>query len=147
MHLLVSKMGSRNAVVVPQKLLAKLLGTHERTIQRGVADLVAGKWIQVVRLNGAGTVCAYVVNDKIAWGQPRDQLCTSTFSATVIADLDEQTHDALEGGELRKIPMLYPGERQLPTGEGSSADTGEDFDLPSLKIDQATGEITGVHHG
>lgn len=146
MHLLVSKMGSRNAVVVPQKLLAKLLGTHERTIQRGVADLVAGKWIQVVRLNGAGTVCAYVVNDRIAWGQPRDQLCTSTFSATVIADIDEQTPAALEAGELRKIPMLYPGERQLPTGEGSAPDTGTGFDLPSLQIDRETGEIIGGNH-
>lgn len=131
MHILVSKMGSRNAVVVPQKLLAKMLGTHERTIQRGIADLVAGKWIQVVRLNGAGTVCAYVVNDKIAWGQPRNQLCTSSFSATVIADFDEQTGSTTEAGELRKIPMLYPGERQLPIGDGAS-----DVDLPSLEVNK-----------
>ena len=139
MHMLVSKMGSRNAVVVPQKLLAKLLGTHERTVQRGVADLVAGKWIQVVRLNGAGTVCAYVVNDKIAWGQARSQLRTSTFSATVIADYAEQSAETLDSIQLRKIPMLYQGERQLPSGEGGSIETG--YDLPSLRIDMETGEI------
>lgn len=148
MHLLVSKMGDRNAVVVPQKVLAKLMGAHERTIQRAIADLAEGRWIQVVRLNGAGTICAYVVNDKVAWGQPRDQLTLSTFSATVVADINDQARSGLDV-DLRKIPMMYDGERQLPTGPGEDPPNqpsliGIEPDLPSLigrRIDQDTGEI------
>lgn len=132
MHIFVSRMGERNAVVIPQKLLAKMLGAHERTVQRGVADLVAGRWIQVVRLNGPGTVCAYVVNDRVAWGQPRDQLCLSTFSATVVADVEEQA-EVFNAAELRKIPLLYAGERQMPIGDATA---GEDstLDLPAVMI-------------
>ena len=133
MHIFVSRMAGLNSVVIPQKLLAKMLGLHERTVQRGVAELVAGKWIEVVRLNGPGTVCAYVVNDRVAWGQPRDQLCLSTFSATVIADRDEQSEASLTAERLRKIPMLYQGERQLPTGEEDGSDSST-VDLPSVTI-------------
>lgn len=131
MHIFVSRMGDRNAVVIPQKLLAKMLNSHERTVQRAIADLAHDKWIQVVRLNGPGTVCAYVVNDRVAWGQPRDELCLSTFSATVVADICEQTDTALEMGELRKIPMLYAGQRQLPMSEDSYESLAS-IDLPAI---------------
>ena len=66
-------MGHQNAVVVSQKTLAKLMGCNPRTVQRAVADLVSDRWIQAVSLGGAGTINAYVVNDQVAWGQPRDQ--------------------------------------------------------------------------
>jgi Helix-turn-helix domain len=113
LHILVSRMGERNAVVIPQKLLAKMMGIHDRTVQRGIADLVAGKWIQVVRLNGPGTVCAYVINDRVAWGQPREQLCLSMFSATVVADICDQDDLQLDIGELRKIPIIYQAKEEL----------------------------------
>ncbi|MEZ7525968.1 helix-turn-helix domain-containing protein, partial [Burkholderia vietnamiensis] len=73
LHKLVAQMGYQNAVVVSQKVLAQMLGVHERTVRRAVADLVAERWIQVVRL-GKGKEAAYIVNDRVAWGQPRDQL-------------------------------------------------------------------------
>jgi hypothetical protein len=118
MHLLVSQMQQQNAVVVSQKVLAKLLGVTDRTIRTAVSDLVAERWVQVVKINGPGTVAAYVVNDRVAWGQPRDQLRLSAFSATIVADAGDQDAATLENSDLRKIPMLYPGEIQLPTGEG-----------------------------
>ena len=119
LHHLVAQMGHQNAVVVPQKVLAKLMGRSIDTVQRALRDLEAERWIQVVKMNGPGTVAAYVVNDKVAWGQPRDQLRLSVFSATVVADAEDQGPLTLEHGELRRIPTLYPGERQLPSGPGA----------------------------
>lgn len=114
LHHLVAQMGRRNAVVVSQKTLAKMLCCSLRTVQYAVTDLVSERWIQVVRLNGPGTVSAYVVNDRVAWGEPRDQLTLSSFSANVVADIEDQTSETLDDYKLRNIPTLYPGERQLP---------------------------------
>lgn len=138
LHHLVAQMGHQNAVVVPQKVLAQLMGRSLDTVQRAVRDLVAEKWIQVVKLNGPGTVAAYVVNDRVAWGQPRDQLRLSVFSATVVADFADQDAAALEHSDLRRIPTLYPGERQLPMGPGEDPPTQPTFpglepDLPAIE--------------
>ncbi|MBF1239327.1 MAG: helix-turn-helix domain-containing protein, partial [Lautropia mirabilis] len=149
LHHLVAQMGNQNAVVVSQKTLAKLLGVNERTIRRAVADLVAEQWISVLKLNGPGTVSAYVVNDRVAWGQPRDQLRLSVFSAAVVADFDDQEEELLGHGNLRKIPVLFPGERQIPTGEGEDPPSQPALpdmepDLPAIQagsVDPETGEI------
>lgn len=130
-------MGHQNAVVISQKLLADFLGVTDRTIRTAVADLVSENWIQVVRL-GKGREAAYVVNARVAWAQPRDQLHLATFSATVVADLADQDPTLLGNGELRRIPTLYPGERQLPAGPGEPppsqpAFDGMEPDLPALK--------------
>lgn len=139
LHHLVAQMGHQNAVVVSQKVLAELLGVTDRTIRTAIADLVAERWIQVVRL-GKGKEAAYVVNDRVAWGQSRDQLRLSTFSATVVADLDDQEEALLGHADLRRIPTLYPGEYQLPTGPGEEPPTQPTFpsmepDLPTLTSD------------
>ena len=112
LHHLVAQMGHLNAVVIPQKVLAKLMGRSVDTVQRAVRDLVADRWIQVVRL-GKGKEVAYVVNDRVAWGQSRDQLCLSVFSATVVADFEDQDLGTLDPVDLRRIPTLYPGEQHL----------------------------------
>ncbi|WP_340070673.1 helix-turn-helix domain-containing protein, partial [Klebsiella pneumoniae] len=83
LHHLVAQMGHQNAVVVSQKTLAKMMGVTDRTVRAAITDLVAERWVSVVKLNGPGTVSAYVVNDRVAWGQPRDQLRLSVFSAAV----------------------------------------------------------------
>ncbi len=137
LHHLVAQMGHQNAVVVPQRVLAKLMNCSQETVKRAVADLVAERWIQVVKLNGPGTVNAYVVNDRVAWGQPRDQLRLSAFSATVVADYEDQDPTALDHADLRRIPTLYPGERQLPAGPGEPPPSqaildGLEPDLPFL---------------
>jgi hypothetical protein len=131
-------MGHQNAVVIPQKLLAQMLGVTDRTIRTAVADLQAENWIQVVRI-GKGREAAYVVNDQVAWGQPRDQLRLSVFSATIVADAADQDPQTLEHRDLRRIPTLYPGERQLPTGPGEDPPSqpsipGMEHDLPSLTM-------------
>ena len=145
LHHLVAQMGHQNAVVIPQAVLAKLMNRSVDTVQRAVKDLVAGGWIQVVRL-GRGKEAAYVVNDRVAWGQPRDQLRLSVFSASVVADFDDQDEALLGHGDLRRIPTPYPGELQLPTGPGEEPPSqpvldGLEPDLPH--IDPDTGEIHG----
>lgn len=137
LHHLVANMGHQNAVVVSQKILAQIMGRSLRTVQYAIADLVAEKWVSVVKLNGPGTVSAYVVNDRVAWGQPRDQLRLSVFSANVIADQSEQEPELLGSGDLRRIPTLFPGERQLPSGPGEDPPhqpsiEGLEPDLPAL---------------
>ena len=71
---------------------------------------------------------------------PRDQLHLAAFTAAVIADATDQEAITLEHRDLRKIPMLYPGERQLPTGAGEDppsqpAIEGMEPDLPSLQAE------------
>lgn len=149
LHHLVAQMGQQNAVVVSQKTLAKLMGVTDRTVRSAIADLVAERWISVVKLNGPGTVSAYVVNDRVAWGQPRDQLRMSVFSAAVVADFEDQEEALLGHGDLRKVPVLFPGERQLPTGDGEDPPSQPALpdmepDLPAIQagsVDPETGEI------
>jgi DNA-binding transcriptional regulator YhcF (GntR family) len=151
LHHLVAQMGHQNAVVVSQKTLAKLMGIHERTVRRAVADLVEDRWIAVVRI-GSGKEAAYVVNDRVAWGQSRDQLRLSVFSATVVADIEDQDPATLAHADLRKIPTLYPGERQLPSGPGAEPPSqpsieGLEPDLPTIshaRVDHETGEVMGL---
>lgn len=143
LHHLVAKMGTQNAVVVSQKTLAKLIGVTDRTVRTALSDLAAERWIQIVKMNGPGTVAAYVVNDRVAWGQPRDHLRLSVFSAAVVADIEDQDPATLDSIELRSIPTLFPGERQLPSGPGSGppaqpALDGLEHDLPSLHRDPNT---------
>lgn len=148
LHHLVACMGPQNAVVISQKTLGKMMGVTDRTVRSAVADLVAERWISVVKLNGPGTVSAYVVNDRVAWGERRDNLPLSVFSATIVADQEDQEEALLGHGDLRRIPTLYPGEHQLPTGPGEDPPSqqsmpGMEPDLPVRHVDPETGEIQG----
>lgn len=139
LHHLVAQMSHQNALVISQRVLAKLMGRSLDTVQRAVADLVTERWIQVVRI-GRGKEAAYVVNDRVAWGQPRDQLGLSVFSATVVADVEDQDTATIEHSELRRIPSLYPGEQQLPFGAGEPPPSqpslpGMELDLPAVVAD------------
>jgi hypothetical protein len=117
--ILVGRMGDRNAVGISQKTIAKLMGCSVDTVQRAVRDLAEENYVQVVRMNGPGTVAAYVVNDRVAWGQPRDELRLSVFSATLVADAADQPESVINDTRpLKKLPRMLPGERQLPSGEG-----------------------------
>lgn len=146
LHHLCSLMGGRNAVVMPQHVLAKFVGVSERTVSTAIKDLAEEKWIQVVRI-GKGKECAYVVNDQVAWGEARKNISMSIFSATVVAAYDDQDAATLEPVQLNRIPQLYPGELQLPSGEGEEPPSqpalpGLEPDLPL--IDQSTGEILNM---
>lgn len=117
LHELVSKVGPHNAVAIPQTTLAKLLGVTDRTIRSALAVLEREQWIQIVRL-GKGRECAYVLNDRVAWAQSRDGLRASLFSATIVADYDDQTPETLDETPLQRLPRVFSGERQLPSGDG-----------------------------
>ena len=98
----------------------------------------AERWIEVVQVGGKGGVNAYVINSRVAWASRRDNLPNAIFTATVLAQSSEQ--EKIETAPLRRIPSLYPGERQIPL---SSEEPTENYDLPSLRIDKDTGEIFG----
>lgn len=152
LNCLIARMGHQNAVVVSQKVLAKLVGVGERTIKRAVKDLVERKFIQVVQLNGPGTVNAYVVNDRIAWQDRRGSMKKySTFSANIVADIDDQPESTLAHDALVSLPALYAGEEALPEGEGEDPPSQaimdgfepviyRDDDGKEWEVDRETGE-------
>jgi hypothetical protein len=149
LHVLVANMDHQAAVVASRATLAKLVGYSDATVKRAVADLKADRWIEVVQLGGKGGVNAYVVNSRVAWANNRDKLPMAVFTARVLATADEQ--DAIDASDLRRIPTLYPGERQLPAGPGAEPPSqpsipGLEPDLPALDgdaADRATLEAKG----
>nr|AGL76965.1 putative replication protein [Paracoccus marcusii] len=50
--------------------------------------------VQVVRI-GTGRECAYVLNDRVAWADKRDNLRLSRFSAEIVADAEDQSEHTL----------------------------------------------------
>ena len=72
------------------------------------------------QIGDRGTVNAYIVNDRVAWAQARDGLRYSLFSAMILVSEEEQPdrEDLGRQPALIPLPRLYPGERQLPSGDG-----------------------------
>jgi hypothetical protein len=131
MHRLVAYMGHQNAVLISVKTLAKVMGCNERTIRRAIDDLEKGQWIQVVQIGPTGTCNAYIINDRVAWGESRDHMARlSAFSAQIIADAGDQTETTLGRTPLRKLPIVYPPEEALPHGDG---EPGAQMILPGLE--------------
>jgi DNA-binding transcriptional MocR family regulator len=122
-------------VVVSQAVLARLMGCSRRTVIRAVTDLIEGNWIEARQIGDRGTVNAYVINDRVIWSGPRDGIRYSLFSANVIVAEDEQPDRSTLGRQpaLRKLPRLFPGERQLPTGPG--LDPPSEPPLPGMEPD------------
>lgn len=120
MHLLLARVGEHNAVVVSQKTLASLLGCDERTVRRAVAMLCAHNWIDIRQIGDRGTVNAYVINDRVAWSGKREGLRYSLFSAAVVvSDAEQPDRERLEDlPPLHRVPSVFRGERQLPSGDG-----------------------------
>lgn len=143
MHLLVSQLGEHNAVVISQKNLASLVGVTDRTVRNALKLLKTENWIEVRQIGKNGTVNAYIVNDRVAWKGKRDRIRYSLFSATIIASDDEQPdRDQLgQQAPLRKLPSLFHGEHQLPSGDGLPPPSepslpGMEPDLPAKKSDE-----------
>lgn len=139
MHLLTARVGDNNAVVVSQKTLQTLMKCSRPTVQRALDLLVSDRWLEVRRIGENGTVNAYIINDRIAWSGKRDGLRYSLFTAAVIVSEDEQPdRDQLGAQEpLRRLPSLFRGEQQLPTGDGlpppvEPALPGLEHDLPAV---------------
>jgi len=140
MHILTSRVGENNAVIISQKNLMALTGASRRTVQRALSVLEDDRWIEIRQVGQNGTVNAYVINDRVAWSGKRDGIRYSLFSATVVLSDDEQPDQAELGEQdpLRKLPSLFGDERQLPSGEGLPPPSQPDFegmeqDLPAKK--------------
>jgi hypothetical protein len=131
MHILCAHVGSHNAVVIGQKTLARLMGCTDRTVRNALVPLLAGKWLQVVQVGAAATVNAYVINDRVAWTESRDQIGRlSAFTATVIADAEDQPPGTVNQAPLLRLPIVYPPEEALPHGDG---EPGAQMILPGLE--------------
>jgi Crp-like helix-turn-helix domain len=137
LHQLVAHMDESAAVVTTHSTLAKMCGCSPETIKRAIKDLQLGNWIQVVQIGGKGAALAFVINSRVAWATSRDMLHLAVFSARVIADRSDQNDVCLSTEKLRRIPVLHPGELQLPTGDGlpppsQSSFDGLEPDLPQI---------------
>jgi hypothetical protein len=104
--------------------------------------LERGRWVEQRQIGQNGTVNAYVLNDRVAWSKSRAGLRYSLFSALVIVSDDEQPDKEDLGNQppLRRLPAMYPGERQLPTGPGGDPPSqpfidGLEPDLPARQTD------------
>lgn len=138
MHYLVAEMDESAAVVASHATLAAISGMSTSTIKRAIADLKAGNWVQVLQIGGKGGALAFVVNSRVGWAARRDKLHMAAFTAKVLASGQEQESGYLEGPPLHKLPMLAPGEAQLPTGDGEDppsqpAIPGLEPELPSVQ--------------
>lgn len=120
MHILTSRVGDYNAVVISQKTLAELMQCSRRTVQRAVDTLVEDRWIEVRQIGDNGTVNAHIINDRVVWSGPRDGIRYSLFSATVVLSEKEQSNaqELDSQPKLRRLPSLYRQENQLPSGDG-----------------------------
>jgi len=160
MHLLAARVGDHNAVVISQGTLAQLAGASRRGVQNAIAILERERWIELRQIGDRGTVNAHVINDRVVWTGPRDGLRTSLFSAVVVVSETEQPDREDLGSQLplRAVPRLFPGESQLPVGNGLPPPSeptlpGMEPDLPSVQesIDrqpmdeaQSLGSIAGT---
>lgn len=117
---LLGKMNRRNAIVISQTTLAKLLGVSRATITRAVRVLREGQWLQQVKV---GNMAVLVVNHAVAWSDSRELRGKfSSFEALVVADADEQ--DALTlalTGPLNTVPFIIPPEVALVHDDPSIA--------------------------
>ncbi|EXX78777.1 hypothetical protein RirG_012070 [Rhizophagus irregularis DAOM 197198w] len=111
MHVIVGNMGRHNALVASVPNLQRMMGCSRNTVLRAISVLREQNWIEVRQLGAA----VLVSDDE----QPdRDEI---------------GTHPPLE-----RVPSLYPGERQLPTGPGLSPPSqgffaGMEPDLPAIE--------------
>lgn len=90
MHLLCSRVGDHNAVVVSQPVLAQILCASERGVRDALNLLVRFSWIEKRQIGRSSTTNAYVINSRVAWTKTRENLRYSLFSATVLVSADEQ---------------------------------------------------------
>lgn len=112
MMVLLGKMNRRNAIVISQTMLSKLLGVGVRTVQRSMRVLRESHWVQQVKV---GNMTVLVINHAVAWTDSRELRGRySSFDALVVADADEQDSETLAmSGPLNTVPFVVPPEVAL----------------------------------
>lgn len=106
--------GSDGVVVVSNKGLQQMLDMSESTVARALRQLIAGNWVQRMKVGGAH---ALAVNKAVAWVGPRGNMDKAVFSATVIAVRSEQDEKALATTKLKQVPMTHEGEHVIAIGD------------------------------
>lgn len=116
MHVITASVGELNAFLISQEQLAKLVGCSPRRLRDALKLLEAGNWLEIRRVGNRGTVSAYIVNDRVAWTGGRGDRRTSLVTGRIwIASEEQDDADQLGHQQpLRRLPDMFPHERQLP---------------------------------
>jgi DNA-binding Lrp family transcriptional regulator len=108
------KMNKNNAVIISQKKLQKLLSVSRTTVGNIIKKLSDARIIDVVKV---GSSNAYVVNSQVAWKSNRAGMKEAVFTATVIADWDDQMEDHIKQWNTPLVslskPVLYEAMRTI----------------------------------
>ena len=120
LHVILARMGRHNALVASIPTLAGLVGVSRNTLVRAIDVLRSHRRIDVRQVGGTGTANCYIVNSRVAWSGARDGIRYALFDAAVLVSSEEQPdQERLDAQEpLRRVPELFAGERQLPSGPG-----------------------------
>ena len=112
MMFLLARLNRRNAIVISQATMAKMLGVTVRTVQRAQRVLRESKWIQQVKV---GNMTVLVINHAVAWTDSRELRGRfSAFEALVVADAEEQDDTTMTlSGPLNTVPFVVPPEVAL----------------------------------
>ena len=112
MMVLLARLNRRNAIVISQATMAKMLGVTVRTVQRAQRVLRESKWIQQVKV---GNMTVLVINHAVAWTDSRELRGRfSAFEALVVADAEEQDDTTMTlSGPLNTVPFVVPPEVAL----------------------------------
>lgn len=104
LQVILSKMDENSALVISQMNLSRVAGCSLATLKRSLRVLRHENWVEVCQLGPTGTVCAYVVNERLLW-EPSDDagVSYSLFNATVMASNDEQ--ESIDTHPLEAIGM------------------------------------------
>lgn len=105
---IMANMQRHNALVASYATLAKVSNCSLSTVRRAIETLKNGNWIQVRQIGDAGTVNAYILNDRVAWTGTRDGIRYSLFSAEILVTDREQpaTHQLEDTEPLMRIAKI-----------------------------------------
>lgn len=78
---LIRHMDGMNAIGVPQKLIAEMIGVSRQTVNTAITYLADHGWIEVYKLGKANI---YVVNPDVVWTSYADQKQYCKFQATML---------------------------------------------------------------
>jgi len=100
------RMNRSNALIVSQARLCKVLDCHRNTVRAVIKRLEELRYIDIIKV---GVQNCYVVNEQVAWKTGRDKKGKAIFSATVVADWDDQLSEHFKNWTkpLQPIPKNW----------------------------------------
>lgn len=100
------RMNRSNALIVSQTRLCQVLDCHRNTVRAVIKRLEELRYIDIIKV---GVQNCYVVNEQVAWKTGRDKKKKAIFSATVVADWDDQLSEHFKNWTkpLQPIPKNW----------------------------------------